>query len=171
MANVEVSRLLAEVAANGSPNAEASRLLAEVAATGTPNAETSRLFVEVVSDYIPDESLLNSTLTNSGNSLSGTLQDSGSAGVHELYLCVLSNLGLNPPPPPGTGGGGSSGGGGGGGSAGGGGGSPGSPSVPVDPPPGYSDLAEVVHEQYLMVLSALRTGTRRRPQFFTYMTD
>jgi uncharacterized membrane protein YgcG len=166
MANVEVSRLLAEIAANGDPDIEASRLLAEVAASGDPDAEVSRLAVEVIAEYIPDEALLNSTLVNAGNSLSGTLANSGSAGVHELYLCVLSNLGLNPPPEPGENGGISGEGGESGGVAGGG--SSGYPPVPVDPPPDLSDLAQVVHEQYIMVLSALRTDTRK-PKFFTYL--
>jgi hypothetical protein len=171
MANVEVSRLLAEIAANGDPDIEASRLLAEVAASGDPDAEVSRLFVEVIADYVPDEALLNSTLTNAGNSLSGVLEDSASAGVHELYLCVLNSLDVRPPrtpgsdpptpppPPPGgetiPGGGGSV--------------PPGTPWEPVDTPPGYTGLVLVQHEQYLMVLRREMPVSTARPKFFTYL--
>lgn len=171
MADVEVSRLLAEVAANGDPDIEASRLLAEVAASGNPDAETSRLFVEVIADYVPDEALLNSTLANAGNSFTGLLEDSASAGVHELYLCVLNSLDVRPPRPPGTDPptppepepGESSPPG-----PGAGGGPPGGDNVVIGPP-GYSGLVLVQHEQYLMVLRREMPVSAARPKFFTYL--
>lgn len=173
MADVEVSRLLAEVVANGDPDIEASRLLAEIASSGDPKPEVSRLFVEVIADYVPDEALLNSTLTNAGNSLTGLLEDSASAGVHELYLCVLNSLDVRPPRPPGSDpptpppsepGGPSPPGPGTGGR-----GIEGPP--PILGPPGYTGLVLVQHEQYLMVLRRERPASTRKPKFFTYLID
>ena len=171
MANVEVNRLSAEVIANGDPDIQVNRLSAEVIASGDPDIQASRLSVEIVADYVPDEALLYATLDNS-NSFGGTLSDSNSSGVHELYLCVLSNTSLKPPQPPrlptdppeypppvppgsGPGDGVIPG---------------GPPSTPVDRPPGLSGIAAVVQEQYLMVLWRDKpTSTKRKPKFFTYL--